>query len=185
MNIVPANNPTGHQSRIFRNKRFLHYLGIIDLYSIGWDGAIGCVVFGFRSWRTCVIVTDKRMMCERHSNMKINKWTIGLTAAGLLPLVTPTQAQDANSVQTKLGATSLSGYVSTTYHWNLGDAPDAISDYSVGGDKSDRFALDVVSLTLASPNSFGDKGAGYKVQMWLGPDASEILEEVNYWPTWV
>jgi len=109
--------------------------------------------------------------------MKINKWTIGLTAAGLLPLVTPTQAQDANSVQTKLGATSLSGYVSTTYHWNLGDAPDAISDYSVGGDKSDRFALDVVSLTLASPNSFGDKGAGYKVQMWLGPDASEILEE--------
>ena len=111
--------------------------------------------------------------------MKMNKWTVGLAAAGLVSLASVTQAQDANSVQTKLGSTSLSGYVSTTYHWNIGDADDAITDYAVGGDKSDRFALDVVSLTLARPTTDGDWGAGYNVQMWLGPDASEILNNDN------
>jgi len=109
--------------------------------------------------------------------MKMNKWTVGLAAAGLVSLTSVAQAQDANSVQTKLGSTSLSGYVSTTYHWNIGDADDAITDYAVGGDKSDRFALDVVSLTLARPTTDGDWGAGYNVQMWLGPDASEILND--------
>ena len=97
----------------------------------------------------------------------MNKWTVGLAAAGLVSLTSVAQAQDANSVQTKLGSTSLSGYVSPTYHWNIGDAEDAITDYAVVGDKSDRFALDVVSLTLARPTTDGDWGAGYNVQMWL------------------
>jgi len=111
--------------------------------------------------------------------MKMNKWTVGLAAAGLVGLTSVAQAQDANSVQTKLATTSLSGYVSTSYQWAMGDAggqlEDAGDNYSVGGDKRDRFALDIISLTLASPKSAGDWGAGYNVQLWLGPDASDIL----------
>lgn len=111
--------------------------------------------------------------------MKMNKWTVGLAAAGLVGLTSVAQAQDANSVQTKLATTSLSGYVSTSYQWAMGDAGGQLEDtgtnYSVGGDKRDRFALDIISLTLASPKSAGDWGAGYNVQLWLGPDASDIL----------
>jgi len=107
--------------------------------------------------------------------MKNNKWTVGLAAAGLVSLASVAQAQDANSVQTKLATTSLSGYVSTSYNWTLGDAGGQIADSgtnpNLGGDKRDRFALDVISLTLASPKSAGDWGAGYNVQLWLGPDA--------------
>ena len=114
--------------------------------------------------------------------MKNNKWTVGLAAAGLIGLASVAQAQDANSVQTKLATTSLSGYVSTTYTWAMGDAGGQVGDgagtnYNIGGDKRDRFALDVISLTLASPKSAGDWGAGYNVQLWLGPDASEILND--------
>ena len=106
--------------------------------------------------------------------MKMNKWTVGLAAAGIVSLASVAQAQDANSVQSKLGSTSLSGYVSTTYTWNMGDAGGQTTAYSQGGDKGDRFALDVVSLTLASPKSAGDWGAGYNVQLWLGPDADNL-----------
>jgi len=105
--------------------------------------------------------------------MKNNKWTVGLAAAGLISLASVAQAQDANSVQTKLATTSLSGYVSTTYHWNVDS--DGPTGYSVGDANNDRFALDVISLTLASPKSAGDWGAGYNVQMWLGPNADNIL----------
>ncbi len=105
--------------------------------------------------------------------MKNNKWTVGLAAAGLISLASVAQAQDANSVQTKLATTSLSGYVSTTYHWNVDT--DGPTDYSVGDANNDRFALDVISLTLASPKSSGDWGAGYNVQLWVGPNASNIL----------
>jgi len=109
--------------------------------------------------------------------MKKNKWTVGLAAAGLIGLASIAQAQDANSVQTKLATTSLGGYVSTTYHWNIDT--DSNTEYAVGGGKNDRLALDVISLTLASPKSAGDWGAGYNVQLWLGPDASEILADDN------
>jgi len=109
--------------------------------------------------------------------MKNNKWTVGLAAAGIVSLASVAQAQDANSVQTKLATTTLSGYVSTTYSWGLGDGTGQTTAYQLGGNKSDRFALDIISLTLASPKSAGDWGAGYNVQLWLGPDASEILTD--------
>jgi len=104
--------------------------------------------------------------------MKNNKWTVGLAAAGLISLASVAQAQDANSVQTKLATTSLSGYVSTSYHWAIGDdASNSVDQRDAG---ADSFALDVVSLTLASPQSAGDWGAGYNVQLWVGDDASAL-----------
>ena len=104
--------------------------------------------------------------------MKNNKWTVGLAAAGLISLASVAQAQDANSVQTKLATTSLSGYVSTSYHWATGsDTSNSVTQRAAG---EDRFAVDVISLTLASPQSAGDWGAGYNVQLWVGDDASAL-----------
>jgi len=104
--------------------------------------------------------------------MKMNKWTVGLAAAGLVSLASVAQAQDSNSVQTKLATTSLSGYVSTSYQWAIGgDAPTHQTQRAAG---ADRFAVDVISLTLGSPQSSGDWGAGYNVQLWVGDDASAL-----------
>jgi len=108
--------------------------------------------------------------------MNMNKWTVGLAAAGVVSLASVAQAQEAaaNSVQTKLATTSLSGYVSTSFNWISGDNTGAATGYSLGGDKSDRFALDVVSLSLGSPMGSGEWATGYNVQLWLGPDADQL-----------
>ena len=104
--------------------------------------------------------------------MKMNKWTVGLAAAGLVSLASVAQAQDSNSVATKLATTSLSGYVSTSYQWAIGSDAAKHATQRSGG--ADRFAVDVISLTLASPQSSGDWGAGYNVQLWVGDDASNL-----------
>ncbi|MBR89874.1 MAG: hypothetical protein CMO66_01180 [Verrucomicrobiales bacterium] len=104
--------------------------------------------------------------------MNKNKWTVGLAAAGVIGLASVAQAQDANSVQTKLATTTLSGYVSTSYQWTPGETTGTA--YTQGDARANRFALDVVSLTLASPTSSGEWGAGYNVQLWAGTDADDL-----------
>jgi len=108
--------------------------------------------------------------------MKINKWTVGLAAAGVVSLSSVAQAQEAaaNAVQTKLATTSLSGYVSTSFNWTSGDDTGPVTGANLGGDKSDQFSLDVVSLSLGSPMGSGEWATGYNVQLWLGPDASAL-----------
>jgi hypothetical protein len=108
--------------------------------------------------------------------MKMNKWTVGLAAAGVVSLSSVAQAQEAaaNAVQTKLATTSLSGYVSTSMNWTSGDNVGDSTEANLGGDKADRFSLDVVSLSLGSPMGSGEWATGYNVQLWLGPDADNI-----------
>ena len=56
-------------------------------------------------------------------NMKMNKWTMGLAAAGIVSLSSVAQAQDAAAGAEALAAsTTLSGYVSTGYKFNNGAA---------------------------------------------------------------
>ena len=106
--------------------------------------------------------------------MTMNKWTVGLAAAGLLGLSSVAQAQ----VATKLATTSLSGYVSTAYQWNLGDTAPGYTGFAQSG-KKDRFALDVVSLSIGSPVAPAATGwaAGYNVQLWAGPDAGDLATD--------
>jgi len=108
--------------------------------------------------------------------MKINKWTVGLAAAGVVSLSSVAQAQEAaaSAVQTKLATTSLSGYVSTSYNWVTGDNDGASTGYRAGSAENDGFALDVVSLSLGSPMGSGEWATGYNVQLCLGPDAAEL-----------
>ena len=108
--------------------------------------------------------------------MKMNKWTVGLAAAGVVSLSSVAQAQEAaaNAVQTKLATTSLSGYVSTSFNWVAGNDTGTETGYRLGDAENDQFSLDVVSLSLGSPMGSGEWATGYNVQLWLGPDSENL-----------
>ena len=65
-----------------------------------------------------------------------------MAAAGVVSLSSVAQAQEAaaNAVQTKLATTSLSGYISTSYNWVLGDNTGAQTGYRLGDAENDAFS---------------------------------------------
>jgi len=106
--------------------------------------------------------------------MKLNQWTLGLAAVGVVTLASAVQADEAkNQVLTAVSSTTLSGYVSTSARWDLGTGA-AANNFAYGGGKSDGFNLDVVDLTVSKNVSEGDWGAGYKAELWLGWDAAGL-----------
>jgi hypothetical protein len=104
--------------------------------------------------------------------MKMNKWTMALAAAGVVSLSSVAQAQEAASGAEALAAsTTVSGYVSTSY--------TAVSDNGHGNtfrnNVNDRFALDVVSLSISNGELGTESGsASYNLELWIGPAASDI-----------
>ncbi|HXG49398.1 MAG TPA: outer membrane beta-barrel protein [Methylomirabilota bacterium] len=107
--------------------------------------------------------------------MKLNPWTRGLLAVGIisLPAVTPAdEPEKPTFVETALTQTTLSGYIDTAMIWKFGtgnaNMPGRVYD---GADVQDGFNLSVVSLTLEKPLDEGQWSAGYRVQMLLGPGA--------------
>ena len=59
--------------------------------------------------------------------MKVNKWTLGLAALGLVSIPLGTQAEEKmNNVWTALSSTTLSGYVNTSAHWNTGTGNERV-----------------------------------------------------------
>ena len=53
--------------------------------------------------------------------MKVNKWTMGLAALGLVSLPATGSAEEKmNQMWTALSSTTISGYVNTSAHWNTG-----------------------------------------------------------------
>jgi hypothetical protein len=79
-----------------------------------------------------------------------------------------------SSVLTALGSTTLSGYVDTSAVWNPGTGNANVPGYAWNSpSKSDGFNLNVVKLTIEKPVDAADAwGAGYKVDLLAGPDAS-------------
>ena len=108
--------------------------------------------------------------------MKMNKWTMALAAAGVVSLSSVAQAQEAAAGADALAAsTTLSGYVSTSYTFDAesssgGTGGNGTDIMKANSGKDDGFALDVVSLTLASAQGAGEYATGYTVQLWAGPD---------------
>ena len=104
--------------------------------------------------------------------MKMNKWTMALAAAGVVSLSSVAQAQEAASGAEALAAsTTVSGYVSTSY--------TSVSDNGHGNtfrnNVNDRFALDVVSLSISNGELGTESGsASYNLELWIGPAASDI-----------
>jgi hypothetical protein len=84
-------------------------------------------------------------------------------------------------------STVLSGYVDTSMQWNIGDGRVAPGSpvgtaanshapaYKYGGAaKSDGFNLDAILLTLEKPLDESEWSAGYKVDLFMGPDANVL-----------
>ena len=105
--------------------------------------------------------------------MKYYKWTVSLAVASL---ACAAQAEEkVNSVMTALSATTLSGYVDTSAQWNFGTGNAHLPEYKFGGpSKADGFNLDVVQLRIEKPLSEETWAAGYRVDLWAGPDANVL-----------
>jgi len=114
--------------------------------------------------------------------MKINKWTLGLAAIGLVSLAPAVLAQTSTaaapptpSLLTSLSATTISGYVDTSAVWAPGTGNANTAPYSFNSQsKQNGFNLDAVDIKLAHPFEAGKWSAGYVAELSYGPDAQAI-----------
>lgn len=110
--------------------------------------------------------------------MKVNQWTLGLAALGLVSLPMGLGAEEKMSpVLTALTPTTLSGYVNTSIEWNPGTGNASIPGYSFNRGKQDGFNLDVVNLAIEKPLDEGQWSAGYKAELIFGPDANALATQ--------
>jgi len=113
--------------------------------------------------------------------MKINQWTLGLAAVGVVSLASAVNAEEAkmNALQTALSSTTISGYVDTSVEWTLrekgfGTTPGIQNFIPFRSGKQDGFNLNVVKLTIEKPLDESEWAAGYKVDLLFGPDANGL-----------
>lgn len=108
--------------------------------------------------------------------MKLEKWTVALTALGVVSLASVAKAEEqASSVMTALASTTLSGYVDTSAQWNFGTGNANLPPYKFGGaSKADGFNLNTVQLRVEKPLDEAEWAAGYRVDLWAGPDANSL-----------
>jgi hypothetical protein len=113
--------------------------------------------------------------------MKVNKWTMGLAAVGLVSIPSISSAEEQmNQVWTALSSTTLSGYVNTSMHWNPGTGNSVVPGYSFNNNKkADGFNLDVVKIAIEKPLDEAQWAAGYKVEMLYGQDATYLATSAD------
>jgi hypothetical protein len=108
--------------------------------------------------------------------MKLERWTVALATAGVVSLASIVEAEEqASTVMTALSSTTLSGYVDTSAQWNFGTGNANMPPYKFGGpSKADGFNLDVIQLRLEKPLDESEWSAGYRADLWVGPDANVL-----------
>ncbi len=108
--------------------------------------------------------------------MTLDKWTVSLAALGVVSLASVARAEEqASSVLTSLSQTTISGYVDTAAHWNLGNGNANNPPYRFNDvNKADGFNLNVVQIRIDKPLDEYDWAAGYRVDLWAGPDAGAL-----------
>jgi len=118
--------------------------------------------------------------------MKVNQWTLGLAAAGVISFGAVAQADEkpTQNVLTLVSSTVLSGYVNTSATWSPGKAA-AAPGYAYGNNtaaaggvgtvsKNDGFNLNVVDLMVSKATDESAWSAGYTAELWIGPDAQTL-----------
>src|SRR5436190_15319410 len=106
--------------------------------------------------------------------MKNRTWIVGLAVAGLAGIGARAE-EKVNSVLTALSATTLSGYVDTSAQWNFGTGNGHMPLYKFGGpSKADGFNFNVAQVRIEHPLSEETWAAGYRVDLWAGPDANVL-----------
>jgi len=111
--------------------------------------------------------------------MKINKWTLGLAALGLVSLTPAVLAQTATQqgtpLLTSLSATTISGYVDTSAVWTPGTGNANIAPYAFNSQsKMNGVNIDQVDIKLSKAIEAGKWSAGYVAELSYGPDAQGI-----------
>lgn len=106
--------------------------------------------------------------------MKINKWTLGLAALGLVSLTSVAQAEEKTALMTALSATTVSGYVDTVAMWNPGTDNSRVAPFAFNAGKQDGFNLNSVDIKIAKPMEEGQWSSGYTAELMFGPDAATI-----------
>ncbi|HEU0009521.1 MAG TPA: outer membrane beta-barrel protein [Verrucomicrobiae bacterium] len=106
--------------------------------------------------------------------MKVNKWTFGLAAAGLVSLPVGSQADEKlNPMLTAVTPTTVSGYINTSIHWTPGTGNRVVPNHGQNTpNKQDGFNLNVVDLALEKPLDEAQWAAGYKAELLFGQDAN-------------
>ncbi len=107
--------------------------------------------------------------------MKVNKWTLGLAAVGLISLPAVVQADEKPSpVMTALASTTISGYVNTSAQWDIGNGTQNAPAYAFNNGKQDGFNLNAVKVAIEKPLDESEWSAGYKAEFVYGPDANTL-----------
>jgi hypothetical protein len=99
---------------------------------------------------------------------------MGLAAAGVItvPVLMQAEEKPMSQVLTAVSATTLSGYVDTSFIWKTGPQGDVLPGrFNDGANYLNQFNLDVVGLTLEKPLSEDQWAAGYRVDLLAGPNA--------------
>jgi len=111
--------------------------------------------------------------------MKMNKWTLGLAAVGLVSLTPALRAQTAPTPMATpvpaLSATTISGYVDTSAVWVPGTGNNNPAPYAFNSGKADGFNLDAVDVKIAKPLDESQWAAGYTLELMYGPNAQAAL----------
>ncbi len=112
--------------------------------------------------------------------MKLNKWTLGLVAAGLVSLSANAEEKMVTTpLLTALSSTTISGYIDTSAHWNPGTGNANPAPYSFNAGKQDGFNLNSVMLSLSKPLEEGQWSSGYQLDLSFGPDSGAVNNAVT------
>lgn len=102
--------------------------------------------------------------------MKLNKRTLAIAVTSVAGLASV--HADEHPVNTALSSTTLYGFVDTAAIWNFGSNSDVLTRFNnTGVDRQDGFNLNAVKLALEKPLDEGTWSAGYKTELWFGPDS--------------
>ncbi|HTH50051.1 MAG TPA: outer membrane beta-barrel protein [Candidatus Limnocylindria bacterium] len=103
----------------------------------------------------------------------MNKWTVALAATGVVSLASAVLAEESHPLNTMLPSTTLSGYVDTSAIYNLGTGNAQAARFgNTGSDRQDGFNVNAVKIAIEKPLDEGTWSAGYKAELWAGPDAA-------------
>lgn len=105
--------------------------------------------------------------------MKFEKWTVGLATAGVVSLGSMTLA-DESPITSLVSGTTFNGYVDTSAIYKPGVQSAAYRFANTAPNTWNGFNLNVADLTIEKPLDEGQWSAGYKADLWFGPQAAGL-----------
>ena len=105
--------------------------------------------------------------------MKFDKWTVGLAAAGVVSLGSVVVA-DESPVTSLVSGTTLNGYVDTSAIYKPGVQSAAYRFVNTAPNTWNGFNFNVVDLSIEKALDESQWSAGYKADLWFGPQAAGL-----------